>query len=41
MGQLTALDQQRAENLQQTIAACDELKQQFSSLDDLVHRFKV
>jgi methyl-accepting chemotaxis protein len=41
MVQLNNLDQQRADCLDQTMSACDELQQQFDRLDTLVKKFKV
>lgn len=41
MVQLNNIEQKRADYLQQTIEACDQLQQQFSRLDTLVGQFKV
>jgi len=41
MAQLNKLDQSRADGLDQTMDACDQLKQQFNRLDTLVKQFKV
>ena len=41
MAQLNNIEQKRADCLQQTIEACDELQQQFARLDALVGQFKV
>lgn len=39
--QLTQLNQQETDNLEQTMAACDQLQQQFESLNTLVSRFRL